>query len=914
MRMKLSPPTSASRRRALWLAELTALFSLACSWLPVHSAEAPRAASGTSTHWSFRPLTNPPVPDVQDVNWARSEIDRFLLARLMKAGIRPSAPADKRTLIRRATFDLTGLPPTPEEVDAFLADESANAFDAVIERLLASPHYGERWGRHWLDVVRYADTAGETADFPVPHAWRYRNYVIDAFNHDKPYNEFLREQVAGDILAAQLPVDAPPERYRELLVATGYISIARRFGFDTDKDLYLTIDDTLDTVSKSVLGLALGCARCHDHKYDPISVEDYYALYGIFESTRFPFPGCEKTKSPRDMVPLMTPADWERIVKPHQQQVSELDRLLQDQAGKRTAAANRYKEASATSRRELGAGAIDNGGQQPVAQLDGKPLPPVEVRRGDLLLLSILPRGNHGADSTTVELALAEVNGNDRWSLTADALEEFHSGNPHRDRQGNPRTWCFLDVRDGAAFLSDKVRDIEKHPGLHVWRLGELPSALINETEAPIKAWTATFPPRSFAVHPSAAGGVAVGWISPIDGPVSISGLVADADAAGGDGVAWKVELISQATGDLLALADLENEVAATRVARDQLVSQAPRFDLAYAVAEGSPHDAQIQRRGDPENRGDFVPRRFLSVLGGAPVPPGSGSGRLELAESLASPDNPLTPRVIVNRIWQHHFGAGLVNTPSDFGMRGADPSHPELIDYLARRFIDGGWSIKGMHRLIMKSAAWQQASADDPERARVDAGDVLWWRFRSRRLSAEEIRDTILAVTGELDPTPGGPHPFPDEKSWGFTQHGPFNAVYDHNRRSVYLMTQRIKRHPFLTLFDGPDANSSTADRFSTTVPTQALFFANDPFVHTKAEAFAGRLMALPDDDARLDRTWRLAFSRLPEVEERAAAHEFLKDYSAELTDVPEAERPRQAWSAWLRVVLSSNELIYID
>jgi hypothetical protein len=874
-----------------------------------------KGSSEAAAHWAFQPLTDPAVPDVQDAAWAQTDIDRFILARLERAALRPTPPADKRTLIRRATFDLTGLPPTPEEVDAFLADDSPQAFAKLVERLLASRQYGEKWGRHWLDLVRYADTAGETADFPVPHAWRYRNYVIDAFNTDKPYDQFLREQVAGDILASQLPPEASPEQYRELQVATGYISIARRFGFDSDKDLFLTIDDTLDTLSKSVLGLALGCARCHDHKYDPISVQDYYALYGIFESTRYPFPGCEKTKAPRDMVPLMKPSDWDRIVKPHQEQIAGIDRKQQELGPRRAAAAQKFKGSSASSRRELAAGTIDNGGMQAVTQADGKPLSEIDVRPGDLVLLAILPRGNHGADSTTVELEIADATGSERrWNLTADVVDDLHSGNPHADRLGHQRTWCFLDLRDGAAFLSEPVRDIEQHPGLNVWRLGDLPSALVNQTNDSIKAWTATFPPRSFAVHPSAAGGVGVAWISPIEGRIAITGRVADADAAGGDGVDWRLEQYAQVSGDLLALADVEAELAGLKKERDELTAQAPRYDLAYAVAEGAPHDAQIQRRGDPDNRGDFVPRRFLSILGGAPVPAESGSGRLALADWLTARDNPLTPRVFVNRLWQHHLGAGLVNTPSDFGLRGAEPTHPELIDFLARRFVESGWSIKAMHRLIMLSAVYQQGAGDDPERSRVDPGNALWWRFKPRRLSAEEIRDTILSVTGELDLTPGGPHPFPDEKTWGFTQHGPFNAVYDHNQRSVYLMTQRIKRHPFLTLFDGPDANSSTADRFSTTVPTQALFFTNDPFVHAKADAFAGRLLKLADDDARLDRTWRLAFSRLPNAEERSAAREFLADYSGQLTEVPEGERQRQAWAAWLRVVLSSNELIYID
>ena len=300
------------------------------------------------------------------------------------------------------------------------------------------------------------------------------------------------------------------------------------------------------------------------------------------------------------------------------------------------------------------------------------------------------------------------------------------------------------------------------------------------------------------------------------------------------------------------------------------------------------------------------MPRRFLSVLGEQKVPPNSGSGRLQLAEWLTSRDNPLTARVMVNRIWKHHFGTGLVKTPNDFGTRGEPPTHPELLDWLAVRFMESGWSMKAMHRLMVTSEAYVVW----PPSAERSAGGGQATR---RRLSAEELRDAILAVTGDLDRAPGGPHPFPDEKTWGFTQHAPFAAVYEHDRRSVYLMLQRIKRHPLFALFDGPDTAASTPDRFTTTVPTQALFFLNDPFVHAKSESFARRLQPLLEEQ-RFDRVFALLFSRAITSEERDAAKQFLSDYQRDLSDVAEAERPIQAWAAWLRVLLSSNEFLYVD
>ena len=873
--------------------------------------------------------------------------------------------ADKRTLIRRVTFDLLGLPPSPDEVAEFLADESPAAFESLVERLLASPHYGEKWARHWLDVVRYADTAGETADFPAPHAWRYRNYVINAFNSDKPYDEFLREQVAGDLMvddrvrrgspdpaapptaglperpenstrsgnsgrpAVELsagsgdPQRAQMERYAELITATGYLSIARRFGFDLDADHFLTIDDTVDVLGKSVLGLSVACARCHDHKYDPISAADYYALYGIFESTRYPFPGCEKVKAPRDMVPLLPPAEMERSVKPQLRRLAEFDAELKRLNDGLNANQQLLKEVFAKSVRVLAQGEFDDGGSQEIV---GKSLEHIEVRRGEMLQLLILPRAHHGADSTLVEFEIAEVDGaGQRWNVTRDVVEDFLAGNPHADRYGNKATWFFFDARNGPTLLRESVQDFEKNVGLNFWRAGDTPSAWVNASDVPIKVW-ATMPPKTFYLHPSQTGPVTLGWLSPINGVVRIGGRAADAHPAGGDGVGWRVEHISGNIAESLSQPiEAAPKLAELNRQRTELLATMPKVELAYAVSEGQPHDTKIHLRGDPKSLGDAVPRRFLSVLGGQTVPPNSGSGRLQLAEWLTSRDNPLTARVMVNRIWKHHFGVGLVKTPNDFGTRGEPPTHPELLDWLAVRFMESGWSMKAMHRLMVTSEAYCGRSGEGRgARGEQNIDNIGSLPSDSplaphpsplipRRLSAEELRDAILAVSGDLDRSPGGPHPFPDEKTWGFTQHGPFAAVYEHDRRSVYLMLQRIKRHPLFALFDGPDTATSTPDRFTTTVPTQALFFLNDPFVHAKSESLARRLQSLPEAQ-RFDRLFVLLFSRPITSDERDAAQRFLSEYQRDLADVPEADRPIQAWSAWLRVLLSSNEFLYVD
>jgi hypothetical protein len=654
-------------------------------------------------HWSFLPVKVVPVPKVRAASWPHNAVDFFTLAQMDKAGVKPAPDADRRTLIRRATFDLIGLPPTPEEVDAFVNDPAADAFARVVDRLLVSPQYGERWGRHWLDVVRYADTCGNASDYPVPQAYKYRNYVIKAFNDDLPFDQFIREQIAGDLL----PARNDGERF-DHTVATGYLAIARRFGGGRGP-VNLTIDDVIDNLGRSFLGISIGCARCHDHKFDPVPQTDYYALYGIFSSTRFPHPGGEGANRPADLVPLLPQAELETATKNWHEQIATLE--------------------------------------------------------GEMKTL----------DSTRIT----------------------------------------LEKEPDCADKKDSMAKITK---------------TIAETKTRLKQVSDTVP-----------------------------------------------------------------------------------FEEAYAVADAKGADTRLQVRGDPERLGEVVPRGFLHVLGGQTLPKGTSvSGRLELANWIADPANPLTARVMVNRLWQHHFGRGLVSTPNDFGTRGQQPSHPELLDYLTHCFIQSGWSLKAMHRMLLLSHTWQ-LSATASDSSASDPNNTLWSHAERRRLDAESIRDALLSISGDLDLTPGGVHPFPPVYTWGFTQHNQFFAVYENHQRSVYQMQQRLRKHPFFALFDGADTNSSTGVRDPSTTPLQSLFVMNDKFVHGQAARFAARLSAMESEDApRVDRAFRILYARPPQPEELEMATDYLSRIRAQLA--AKQLSPDEAWPSLIRALLGANEFFYLD
>ncbi|HUR54467.1 MAG TPA: DUF1553 domain-containing protein, partial [Gemmataceae bacterium] len=537
----------------------------------------------------------------------------------------------------------------------------------------------------------------------------------------------------------------------------------------------------------------------------------------------------------------------------------------------------------------------------------------IEVKAGEVVFLSVTALKNHGADTTLVELEVAEVGGSGRKWNAADLVDDFLSGNPRRDRHGHDAVWWLLDARNQPLPLAEPVRDVNGKVGLYAWRSGDTPSAVVNSTKAEIAAWT-KLPARSLFLHPASNGNVALAWLSPVSGKVTVTGRVKDAHPGGPDGVGWVLEhFAADVRDDMLAIAKEAERRTALERQKAELIRTAPSQDVAFAVTEGRPADARVHIKGDPDKLGDAVPRRWLEVLGSQGVASPAGSGRLDLAGWVASKDNPLTARVMANRIWLHHFGKGLVNTPNDFGTRGLRPTHPELLDWLAAELVAGGWRVKELHRKIMLSAAYQQAGAFREDAAKADPDNDLLWRFDRRRLSAEELRDGLLAVGGNLDRTPAGPHPFPPESGWNYTQHVPFATFFETDRRSVYLVSVRNRRHPFLGLFDGADPNATTPSRQSTTVPTQSLYFLNDPFFHAQAEKLVGRAFAKPEPE-RLAELFRIALQRPPSDRDRAFAADFLDRYQKNLADRPAADRAKLAWCALARVVLASNEFLFVE
>ncbi|MFO0918943.1 MAG: PSD1 and planctomycete cytochrome C domain-containing protein [Planctomycetaceae bacterium] len=633
---------------------------------PVHQRIAPAAQFTPEERqfWAYRPVQNAPPPAVHSEPWVQTPVDRFVLAKLESLGISPAPVVDKVTWLRRVTFDLTGLPPTPEEVAAFIADSSSPAYEQAVNRLLESPHYGERWARHWLDVVRYAESTANDANAVMRYAWRYRNYVIDAFNRDLPYDQFLIEQLAGDLL----PADASVEVNTRRIVATGYLMIGPKALAETDKEQSRLdiVDDQIDVTGRAMLGLTLACARCHDHKFDAIRTTDYYALAGIFRSTE-----------------------------------------------------------------------------------------------------------------------------------------------PFQNEVRNASMWWEFPVAQG--------------PGA------------------------------------------------------------------------------------------------------EPLVVMAPK--------EAAPKNLRVHIRGNRFSLGAVVPRGFLQNIESvhdsvAPIAPNQlASGRLELARWIASPSNPLTARVKVNRIWQHHFGRGLVATSDNFGVRGERPSHPELLDWLAARFVESGWSIKAMHRLIVLSNAYRQSSLANPASRDADPEGTWLSSFPRRRLSAEEIRDAMLAVSGKLDPAPGtqesGEFLVSKAENIGamimpnrVVADDPFYT--DFPKRSIYLPVVRNMLPDVLALFDAADPNGVTAQRNETTVASQSLFLLNSPFVRNQSRAFAERLFTDVSltDEGRIELAHQLAFGRAPTSAEMADSLGFLQAYlaSSAAQARPEAERRLSAWQGFCQTLLCSNEFLYVE
>ena len=641
--------------------------------------------------WSFKAPVRPAVPVVNS-KWVDTDIDRFVMAKLEEKKLTVVGDADKRTLLRRVTYDLTGLPPTPAEIDAFLSDKSPAAYVHVVDRLLASKAYGERWGRMWLDVVRYADTSGSDGNVPIPQVAKYRDYVIEAFNEDKPYDRFIKEQIAGDLLPA-----ATEQEHWKAVIATGYLADASTYD-------HAQIEDAVDNLGYAFLGTTMACARCHDHKFDPIPTSDYYAIAGILKSTHFP---------------------------------------------------------------------------------------------------------NAGDDATRLQ-------------------QEFYVRDPKQ-----------MDTPE-------------------------------------IKAYQAQMKPILNALY-------------------AVYKLPGTYD-----------DLVPQ----------LERR-------RMDLLARAPKLpEDAYAVSDmPKPVEAQIEVHGDPTNLGNEVPRGTIQVLGGGPLSADAkDSGRLELANWIASKDNPLTARVIVNRLWQGHFGRGIVPTANNFGTRGVPPSNQALLDYLATELVAKNWSIKTMQREMVLSHVYRLSTAKIAADDEIDPDDAYLWRHSRQRMDAEEIRDSMLADSELLDRSPAGPHPFPPAYEWNFEQQAPFApdlSKYDNNHRTVYMMVQRSVKNRYMTLFDGADGITSVDQRSSSLTPLQALYFMNADFPMKCSEHLADELdKDKLTDTQRIDHAFVVLYGRPAAAIEREQSLRFLEQMSAKYvaTGMSADQAHEKATAHLMLAMFSSNEFMFIE
>lgn len=757
------------------VADLTNWVKSGAAW--GESAAAIKAPSYTITaeqraFWSFQPIREPAAPALKNAAWAKSPIDRFVMAKLEAEQLRPVKPAGKRTLIRRASYDLTGLPPSPEEIEAFLNDRSPGAFAKVVDRLLESPRYGERWGRYWLDVARYSDDKLDSErENPYPNSFRYRDWVIQALNEDMPYDMFVKAQIAGDIM----PVPAGSRWDRaKLEPGLGFYSLSPEFQ-----------DDRVDATARGFLAMTVACAQCHDHKFDPIPTKDYYSLMGIFAST-------ELSEYP------LAPAAEVEAYKAKKKEIDDLkvsiDALLKTQT---MALAEVLAANTAEYVRAVASG-------KPAADLDKETL--------------------------------------ERWKKYLGRKEWEH---PYfKDwRSQDPAKLQDLIVKVN----EEKVRiDDENHV-----RLGLNPSRN-NLANADLKSLER-------------------------DKYVLWKDLF-----AGGGVMYYSARNIDRFLGPIF-----QQRLQAMRADLDKLEKALPPpYPFLQTIRDkANPGNQRVHLRGSADNLGDEAPRRFLSVLSeGEPKPYKKGSGRLELAEDIACAGNPLTARVIANRLWLHHFGRGIVNTPSNFGQLGERPSHPELLDYLASRLIADGWSLKKLHREIMLSATYQLSAESTEANFAKDPDNRLLWRANRRRLDVEAMRDAFLATSGALDLTMGG-------KAQKLND--------DNSRRTVYGFVSRRKLDGTLSLFDFPNPNATSEQRLDTNVPLQRLFYLNSGFAEKQAKSLAERLRRLPDDGARIGQAYLLLFGRPPSPEEGKLGLEYLGN---------------AGWARYAQALFASNEFSFVE
>jgi hypothetical protein len=781
--------------------------------------------------WAYKPVQAPIVPAVKAGDWPISEIDRFVLAKLEEKGLKPAADADRTLLARRAYFDLVGLPPTPEQVDAFVADKDPKAFEKLVDRLLKSPQFGERWGRHWLDIARFGESL-TLRGFILKEAWRYRDYVIDSFNSDMPFDQFIREQIAGDLLPAPKVEDR-----RRQLIATTFLALGNTNLEEQDKaQLRMdVVDEMLDLISKGFLAQTVTCARCHDHKFDPIPTRDYYAMAGILRNAK----AMEHANVSKWIeVPLPGSPEEEAGYRKHGAAVAALQKRIQDEKAKAGPKVAKIIKVS-----DVPGIVVDDAQAKKVGEWQRS------VYSGHYIGDGYVHDQNAGKGEKTLtfqpdlpnagkyEVRLAYSSGTSRSDavpvtvFSADGEKTIHV-----DMRKEPP----IDGR----YVSLGEYRVEKNGQGYV--------IISNEgTKGHVTADAVTFVPLD----------------KPMPKPV---------------------------TSDKDSVKALEAELK-------HLQETGPKRQMVMTVVEEDKiEDAKIHVRGGVHNLGDAVPRGFLRVasIGESPKLPTNQSGRKELAEWIASMNNPLTARVIVNRVWHWLLGSGVVRTVDNFGTTGELPSHPELLDYLAIRFVAEGWSVKRLVREVVLSRTYRQASASN-EAATGDPENRFFARANRRRLDAECIRDSMLVVSGKLNPDRGGPA-FPAMLAADYGYKG------NDNRRSVYLPVFRNALPEALEAFDFVDPSMVTGKRNVSTVAPQALFMLNHPFPAEQARYAAERLLAekLPDETARIIKVYRLTLGREPTAGEREVATRFLT----------KSKDAKEAWAGLFHALFASADFRYVD
>jgi cytochrome c553 len=992
--LKMPPGSRLKDAEAAALAEWIAL---GAPW----GAQAP-PANAAEKFWSFVPPRDPAPPTVRNQAWVKSPLDAFVLAALEAKGLTPRQPADKRTLIRRATYDLTGLPPTPAEIRDFLRDDSPQAFARVVDRLLASPRYGERWGRHWLDVARYADSNGLDENLVYKNAFRYRDYVIRAFNQDKPYDQFIHEQLAGDLLPEAADLATTFERW----TATGFLSLGAKMLAEDDpvKMEMDIIDEQLDTTARTFMGLTLGCARCHDHKFDPIPQADYYAMAGIF-------------KSSKTMENFKVVAEWhEYVLAPKE----DREKLAQHQA--RIEA--KRQEAGAIAKAENGrltGEARQRVGDYLLAAHDVEeaqriPLLPLRSRgpaAGEVLRAAgsfdegnvprqlekkkpNVPKDGKGPFFAEYRITLGragdyqiDVEDEERGAGTADLWINGQlmkkGAEPVENREASPDEggWSALGVFPMQAGVNTvRLEHKSRFPYFSSLLIG--PSPFAPGAPAPRSVVQIA---RARGVNPSilkqlvehlrrsqgaaasvlypwevfASGKPFEGWESPARGlfagfqPASREQLAAkyqelfreaerqwlalpeearrtkDGKDPALPDPAWEAlrQLLYEKYGPFRAPGDARDyyspaaraELARLDQQQKELEAATPDYPRAMGVREGpAVTDLPIHIRGSHWTLGEVAPRRFLRVIAGDHQPPlgRQESGRLQLARWLTAPDHPLTSRVMVNRIWRWHFGRGIVPSVDNFGRLGEKPTNQPLLDWLAHRFVDSGWSVKAMHRLIMLSSTYQMASAYDERSAEIDPENTLLWRFNRRRLEAEAIRDAVIAVAGNLDLKTGGSIMKYKDRQYVANTSRRGDIDYDRPIRAVYLPVIRSSLYDVFSAFDLPDPSTPNGDRDATVVAPQALFLLNGSIVLTHTRLWAAKLLARDglDDAGRIREAYEHALGRLPSPAEIDRALTFVSQAERAWGARPPGSGDVRllAWQSFCKALLASNEFLYVN